>query len=112
MASPKKIKKYITFDIPPALVDSVEALKDECQQAGLSLTGRQVIGRDGVAIAALAYLMAMPKAKRVKAVQEGLDFATRKILKDAQAAGLAEKPAGKPAKAAGIVTQSSKDQDS
>lgn len=53
-------EKHITTKIPSALVGPVDELRDRFQNAGVSIKGRQVIGRDGIAMALLAEATTLP----------------------------------------------------
>jgi hypothetical protein len=65
--------KFVSFAIPGELGEDLEELKYACQDSGIKITERQLIGRNGIVLAALARLSAMPEDEQFKFVSEGID---------------------------------------
>lgn len=79
-AKPKKDRKrYVTAELPPALYEPLDALREELQDDGVSLTGRQVIGRDGINLAMLAWLIDQPAERRRELIDAGITSFRAKI---------------------------------
>lgn len=64
--------KFVSFSIPGELGEDLEELKYACQDSGIKITERQLIGRNGIVLAALARLAAMPEDEQFKFVSEGI----------------------------------------
>ena len=65
--------KYVTCVLPPAMAVPLESLKNDLQNKGVSLTGRQVVGRDSIAMAALAYVLSLSPEDQEKLVMAGIE---------------------------------------
>lgn len=65
--------KYVTCVLPPAMAVPLESLKNDLQNKGVSLTGRQVVGRDSIAMAALAYVLSLAPEDQEKLVMAGIE---------------------------------------
>ncbi|CAB5207027.1 hypothetical protein UFOVP184_15 [uncultured Caudovirales phage] len=66
--------KYVTCVLPPHMTAPLESLKTDLQNKGVSLTGRQVVGRDSIAMAALAYILSLSETEQEKMVMAGIDI--------------------------------------
>ena len=70
--------KYVTCVLPPSMSVPLENLKNDLQNKNVSLTGRQVVGRDSVAMAALAYLLSQTEEEQERMVMVGIDIIRKK----------------------------------
>jgi len=62
----------LTAELPPSLSVPLDKLREELQDDGVSLTGRQVIGRDGINLAMLAWLLDQSPERQRELVKEGI----------------------------------------
>lgn len=67
-----KRTKFVSAELPPELHKPLDEFRDELQDDGVSLTGRQVIGRDGINIAMLSWLLDQPAERRRELVEAGI----------------------------------------
>lgn len=65
--------RYLTCKIPETLYRDVENLKDILQNEEIKISSRQVIGRDGIALAAVAYLLSLPVNEQKDFVKKGVE---------------------------------------
>ena len=72
MSTVQKRPKYVTCVLPEKLYKPADQLKEMLQDEGVTVTGRQVIGRDGIALASFAWLMAQPEAVQRDIVMKGI----------------------------------------
>lgn len=72
-------KRYLTAELPPALYEPLDELRDDLQDDGISLTGRQVIGRDGINLAMLAWLLDQPAERRRELIAAGISSYRAKV---------------------------------
>jgi hypothetical protein len=66
--------KYLTCVLPPVLAAPLEELKITLQNKGVSLNGRQVVGRDSIALASVTYLLSLPADDQEKIVMAGIEI--------------------------------------
>jgi hypothetical protein len=72
--SERKIRtKFVSFGIPGQLGEELEELKYACQDSGIRISERQLIGRNGIVLAALARLAEMPEKDQFEFVSEGVN---------------------------------------
>lgn len=64
--------KYMTCKVPPCLFKDLDELKIDLQNDEIKITSRQVIGKDGIALAAVTYLLSLPREEQKKLILEGI----------------------------------------
>lgn len=72
-AERKPRTKFVSFAIPGQLGEDLEELKYACQDSGIRISERQLIGRNGIVLAALARLSEMPEEEQFAFVSEGVN---------------------------------------
>lgn len=65
--------RFVSLAIPGDLGEELDELKYACQESGIRITERQSIGRNGIVLAALARLSAMPEDQQFAFVTEGVE---------------------------------------
>jgi len=65
--------KHVSFSIPGQLGEDLEELKYVCQDSGIRITERQVIGRNGIVLAMLARLSELPEKEQFEFVSQGVN---------------------------------------
>lgn len=64
--------KFVSVKIPREIGDALDSIKDVCQSEDVYLSERQLVGRNGVVLAALANLTLMPEDDQFDFVMKGI----------------------------------------
>lgn len=65
-------KRTLSVEMPRALYQPLDAFRDKLQDDGVKLSSRQVIGRDGISLAMLSWLLDHPEDQRRKLIDAGI----------------------------------------
>lgn len=65
--------KYMTCKVPPCMFGELESLKEDLQNDEVRVSARQVIGKDGIALAAVSYILSLPRAEQKRIINLGIE---------------------------------------
>lgn len=65
--------RFVSIKMPREISDVVDNLKELCQNDGVYLSERQLVGRNGVVLAVMANLTTMPEDVQYEFVMKGVE---------------------------------------